>query len=503
VLFISGSNTLTWVIYMGKHKKKSVRKTRKSGHSKPPPPPTPKSYKWLLIFCLIACAVVAALWGIKSLSDSDEQIQEGQTPPVLGEQSKPSPVLPELTAEQEIVALNKEELELGEQVIRDFPKTEVSFLLMGNVYRNHGNSTEAEKYWKKALELNPERPDAYNGMGWTAFEKGEYEKAVAYWRKALEIDPKMPAVHNSIAQILIIMGRYDDVIKEAQEELKVTPQSSLSYFLIGQGYLKQKEYKKAKKYYETAIELKPDYINAYYGLITICSRLNLKNEAEKYKATFKKLKAEEKHILMDRNKAFDDLVTVRKNLAETYSDAESIYHKEGFLKEAEKLLQRAVKLDPNSTEYLMRLGFLYQSNNRLEDALQVYKKASDIDPDNTISQMNTGTILVQLNQFADAEKVFQKIIASNPNFFGGYRELAQLYLKTGTKLPEALKLAKTAVELEETAPNYFILSWAYDKNGDIANALSALKKATELDPANLTYRQMYELIQKRNSRGDS
>jgi tetratricopeptide (TPR) repeat protein len=299
------------------------------------------------------------------------------------------------------------------------------------------------------------------------------------------------------------MGRYDDVIKEAEEELKITPQSSLSYFLIGQGYLKQKDFEKAKKYYEKAIELKPDYMNAYYGLITICSRLKLKDEVEQYQATFKKLKAEERHVLMDRNKAFDDLVTVRISLAETYSDAESIYRKNGSLQQAEKFLQRAVSLDPNNAEYLMRLGFLYQSSNRLEDALQVYQKASKIDPDNTISQMNTGTILVQLRQFAEAEKVFQKIIASEPNFFGGYRELAQLYLKTGTKLPEALKLAKTAVKLEETAPNYFILSWAYDKNGDVANALLALKRAAELDPDNPKYRQMYEQIQKRDSRGDS
>ena len=488
---------------MGKHKKQRGRKTRKSRRPQQPPPSAPKSHRWPLIFAVTACVVIAVIWGIKSLLPGDEKTQEEQTSPILGGQSESSTVLPELTAEQEIVALNKEEMELGEQIIRDFPQTELSFLLMGNVYRRHGNSTEAEQYWTKALELNPMRPDAYNGMGWTTFEKGEYEKAVAHWRKALEIDPKMPAVHNSIAQTLIIMGRYDDVVKEAREELKITPQSSLSYFLIGQGYLKQKDFEKAKKYYEKAIELKPDYMNAYYGLITACSRLNLKDEAKQYQAIFKKLKAEERHVLMDRNKAFDDLVTIRKSLAETYSDAEYIYSKNGYLQQAEKLLQRAVNLDPKNMEYLMRLGFLYQSSNRLQDALRVYQKVGEIDPDNTICQMNTGTTLVQLNQFTDAEKVFQKIIASDPNFFGGYRELAQLYLRTETKLPEALKLAKTAVELEETAPNYFVLSWAYDKNGDVANALLALKRAAELDPDNPKYRQMYEQIQKRDSRGDS
>jgi superkiller protein 3 len=446
--------------------------------------------------------VIAALWGIKSLSPSDEKTQKEQSPPILSEQPKPTTILSELTAEQEIVALKKDELELGKQILRDFPETELSLLLMGNVYRKHGNSTEAEKCWKKALELNPERSDAYNGMGWTAFEKGEHEKAIAFWRKALEINPKMPAVHNSIAQTLIILGRYDEVVKEAEEELNITPQSNLSYFLIGQGYLKQKEYEKAKKYYETAIKLKPDYMNAYYGLITICSRLKLKDQAGQYLAAFQKLKAEERNISMDRNKAFDDLVTIRKSLAETYSDAEIIYYNKGNLQEAEKLLRRAVTLDPNNTEYLMKLGLLFQSSNRLQDALQMYEKAGEIEPDNIISHLNTGVVLVQLKQFADAEKVFQKVITLAPEFSGGYREFAYLYLKTGTKLPEAMKLAKTAVELEETAANYFILSWAYDKNGDVANAISALKRATELEPGNPKYQRMYEQIQKRNSRGD-
>ena len=488
---------------MGKSKRHSRRKTRKSRRSQPPAPPTSKSYKWLLIFGVIACAVIAGLWGINALLRSDKKTHKKESPPVPIEQPKPSTVPSKLRPEQEMSILRKEEIEFAEQLIREFPNSEAPLLLIGNVQRKNGNTAAAVKSWEKALGLNPERPDAYNGMGWIAFEKGEYEKALAFWRKALEINPKMPDVHNSIAQILIVLGRYDEVIKEAEEELKITPQSSLSYFLIGQGYLKQKEYEKAKKYYETAIELKPDYMNAYYGLITICSRLKLQNEVGQYLSKFKKLKAEQENTLMDRNKAFDDLVSIRKRVAETYSDAEHIYYEKGNLQEAEKLLQRAVTLDPNNTEYLMKLGSLFQSSNRLLEALQIYGKVSQIEPDNIISRWNTGVISMQLKQFNNAEKVFKKVIKLAPKFSGGYRELAHLYLITGTNLSEAMKLVKTAVALEETADNYFILSWAYDKNGDVANAVSALKRATELDPGNIQYQRMYDQIQKRSSRGDS
>ncbi|MHC4692856.1 MAG: tetratricopeptide repeat protein [Planctomycetota bacterium] len=488
---------------MGKHKKKSGRKARKPKRSQQPAPPTPKFSKWLLIFVVIACAVVTGFWGINSLSRSDKKTDKKESPPVPVEQPKPSTIPSKLTIEQDIVALKKEELEFAEKLIRDFPNSEDPLVLIGNVYRKQGNSAEAEKYWKKALALNPARPDVYNGMGWAAFEKGEYEKAIEFWRTALEINPQTPAIHNSIAQTLILLGRYDEVIKEAEEELKISSTSGLSYFLLGQGYLKLKEYDKAKKYYETAIELEPDYMNAYYGLFTVCSRLKLQDEAKKYLATFQKLKAEDAKVLMDRNKAFDDVVVIREMLAETYSEAEYIYYNSGNFEQAEKLLLRAVSLDPNNTEYLMKLGFLFQSSNRLQDSLKMYQKAGEIEPDNMVSRLNTGVVLIQLKQFGNAEKIFREVITSAPKLSGGYRELAHLYLITGRNLAEALKLAKTAVALEEAAENYFILSWAYDRNGDVVNAGSTLKRAVELEPGNLRYRRMYEQIQKRILRGDS
>jgi len=488
---------------MGKHKKKSRRKVRKPERSKQPAPPTPKFSKWLFVFVVIVCVVIAGFWGINSLSRIDKKTHTKESPPVPGKQPKPPTITSKLTIEQEIVALKKEELEFAEQLVREFPNSDDALVLIGNVYRKQGNSAEAEKCWKKALELNPERPDAYNGMGWIAFEKGEYEKAIVFWRKALEINPQMPAIHNSIAQTLILLGRYEEVIKEAEEELRISPTSGLSYFLLGQGYLKLKEYDKAKEYYETAIKLEPDYMNAYYGLFTVCSRLKLKEEAGKHLAQFQKLKAEDSKVLMDRNKAFDDVVEIRKMLAETYSDAEYIYYNNGNFEQAEKLLQKAITLDPNNAEYLMKLGFLFQSSNRLPDALKMYQKAGELEPDNIVSRLNAGVVSMQLKQFSNAEKIFKEVMKSAPKLSGGYRELAHLYLIRGTNLTEALKLAKTAVALEETAENYFILSWAYDKNGDVANAGSTLKRAVDLEPGNLLYRRMYEQIQKRILRGDS
>ncbi|MHC4462206.1 MAG: tetratricopeptide repeat protein [Planctomycetota bacterium] len=495
---------------MKRHKKTGGRETRNSGRSQSSAPAALrkesiglKFTKWLFISGVIACVAIAGFWGVKFFFRSDETTQKKEPPLILTEQPEPSTVPLKLTPEQEVAALKKEELKLAERLMREFPKSDVPLVLMGNVHRKRGNSAEAVKCWERALVQNPKRPDAYNSMGWIAIEKGEYEQAIAFWRKALEINPKMPGVHNSIAQALMALGKYKEIIEEAEEELKISPKSGLSYFLLGQGHLKQKEYDTAKKHYETAIELQPNNMKAYYGLFTACSRLKLQDKAKEYMATFKELKAKDRKVLMDRNRAFDDLVTIRTGVAGTYKDAEQLYRKKGNLQKAEELLKRAATLDPKNTVYLERLASLYQMSNRLSDALQMYKKIREIEPDNAINHMNIGVVSMLFKQFTDAEEAFKATIALAPELSIGYRELARLYLKTRTKFPEAMKLAKRAVALEEIAANYFILSWAYDKNGDVTGAHSALKRATELDPGNLEYQRMYELIQKRDSRGDS
>jgi len=107
-----------------------------------------------------------------------------------------------------------------------------------------------------------------------------------------------------------------------------------------------------------------------------------------------------------------------------------------------------------------------------------------------------GILSAHLKRFDDAEEAFRTMITLAPQKPDGYRELARLYLKTGQKLPQARQLAEKALTLEATAANYFVLSWACYANGDIANALPAIKRAIKLDPGNQQYPRLYKQIQR-------
>jgi len=128
----------------------------------------------------------------------------------------------------------------------------------------------------------------------------------------------------------------------------------------------------------------------------------------------------------------------------------------------------------------------------------LYKRVGEIEPQNPSCHWSIGIISAKLKQYADAEEAFRRVIRLAPEGSGAYRALAQLYLETNRRFPEARALAEKAVALEGSAANYFALSWACDKNGDTAGAFSAIKRAVELDPANPRYKRVYGLMQKRN-----
>ena len=396
--------------------------------------------------------------------------------------------------EREIAGLKQEEMELAEGIIRDFPDNANALVLMGNVLERHGEAVKALELFQKAIELDPKRTSVYESIGWYYLHKGQYEEAIKHWRKALAINPDLPGMHNNIARALMGLGRQTAAIEELEKDIRISPRAGTSHFLLGQLYLKGKEYEKAREHYEKAIAIEPNHTNAYYGLFTLSSRLKDTVKARGYMATFRKLKAEDMKVLKDRNNAFDDLIKMRQGAAETFMRAGQIYGTRKDVKKVEQLLNRAVALDPNNTECLNRLAYLHVTTNRIPEALRLYRKIGEMDPKDSFCHLNIGLLSARMKQFADAEKAFLKVIELAPNVSNGYRELAQLYLTTGSKRPQARTLAEKAVALEPVAVNYFVLSWACDVNGDSESGLTAITRAVQLDPNNMRYKKVYEHI---------
>ena len=78
---------------------------------------------------------------------------------------------------------------------------------------------EAERYVKKAIEMNPARSDVYDKIAQSAFETDEFEKAIALWRQALTVDPDMVGGHVNIGRALMRLSQYEACLPEIEKEI--------------------------------------------------------------------------------------------------------------------------------------------------------------------------------------------------------------------------------------------------------------------------------------------
>ena len=111
--------------------------------------------------------------------------------------------------------------------------------------------------------------------------------------------------------------------------------------------------------------------------------------------------------------------------------------------------------------------------------------------------MHAGVLHAELQQWDAAEEALRKGIELAPQRTPGYRALVQVLMSANRKLSEAKALARKLAELKPDAGNYFLLSEVCEREGDLAGALAARRRAAELDPGSEKIRKAYKRLQQK------
>ena len=83
------------------------------------------------------------------------------------------------------------------------------------------NWTEAEKYYKRALELNPNYPSARHWYSRYLREMGKYDEAYEQIRQAQTADPLSLAISNNVGESLLEKGDIQGAIAESRRTLEI------------------------------------------------------------------------------------------------------------------------------------------------------------------------------------------------------------------------------------------------------------------------------------------
>jgi len=107
----------------------------------------------------------------------------------------------------------------------------------------------------------------------------DWRNAERMYRKALEIKPDYAEAHHSLALALAAQGKADEAIAHFQNALRIKPNDELSHYNLGNVLADRKQIDQAIAHYRKALEIKPDYEAAHFNLANVLAGRGKVDEA--------------------------------------------------------------------------------------------------------------------------------------------------------------------------------------------------------------------------------
>lgn len=395
---------------------------------------------------------------------------------------------------QSVAQLIEESKQVVNLVKSAFPGDPDAAEVAARLYFRLGETQIAEETWKQCLQLNSKFVYAYDGLGRVAAKRGDNERAIELFQEALRVDPRAFDTQVELAQALIDTNQMKDAVALLKTNVKHNPRRYRGYVLLGMAYMHREDYAQAKASYRAALDASPQHANACFGLASACARLGETEQAEKYMNQFRKLRAGERKIGTQERSTFDDLASMCIDTAASYTAAGLVCYAHQDAVDTELLCRRAARLDPKNTKCRQGLAWLTLQDGKPEETIRVFEELVQLEPENMSYPLQIARIHASTGRPAQGERFLRAATQAESENAAGPAALASFLLQQGTKLDEAVALARRAIRLDDAPAYYALLSQTLERSGNIPGAIEAMATAAERDPKNTQYQKALEAI---------
>ncbi len=327
------------------------------------------------------------------------------------EQSKATEA--EIAREKEIVDLP--ELDRLNQQIIDNPNSSNTYYQRGRYYQEEGDLTAAVEDINRALRIDPDVAVYNYAKGEILFLNLKVADAEKYLKRAVELD-------SEFVDAYILTGRlrlYDKNFKSAMENfnqvLKINKYNAEAYFYKGFAYELARDTLRAVTSYQTAIEQNSEYYEAYVQLGVLFASVQ-DSKAEGY---------------------FRGAIDSRPELLEPWLHLGLYYFQRGEHQESITCFDEMIALDSTFEMAYFNKGNAYLDQYRdrkpkhfrdsiLYLAHENFQRATSLNQEYEQAWLNQGVCSAFLGDFAEAEKCYRTALKIEPQFDRAARALSDL-----------------------------------------------------------------------------
>lgn len=157
--------------------------------------------------------------------------------------------------------------------IAENPKNPNPLISLGHVYRILGQPSEANRFYEKALALDPANFHVNVFSALTAFLGEDLDKSLERLDSAVKLNPADAYARLARGRVLMMKHMDDEAIRNFEELLQFQPENRQAVFALSLLYQKKGDEKKALALLEKLREKNPDdpYIRYHLGALNLAS----------------------------------------------------------------------------------------------------------------------------------------------------------------------------------------------------------------------------------------
>jgi tetratricopeptide (TPR) repeat protein len=266
--------------------------------------------------------------------------------------------------------------------------------------------SEAERYLREALAVDPGSVPALVGLGRIALVGRRLNEALEWLDRALALNP-------GCAEALALKGLYwmrqrqfEKAIHMLEQARALDPDLAMIYFNLGKSYCEVGQFGPAEANLRKAIELRPGDFEAYAQL----SHIQI-----------------DTGCLKDAANSMLRAIQINPWYLHGYLVLGELCDRAGKPENAIRMLRAAIQRNPDGLPIRERLCSLYASTgdfaSAFQEALEIAKRRNLY-----TDHLRLGSYAIALHNFATAQQAFETSIQLNPASWEGHYNLAEIYM---------------------------------------------------------------------------
>jgi Flp pilus assembly protein TadD len=143
------------------------------------------------------------------------------------------------------------------------PRNVRLYVALGSILETRKEWQQAEGYYQKALQIEPDYPLAANNLAYVMLEHGEnINVAVSLAQTGRRGLPNQPYTADTLGWAYYYQGVYEAAAGLFQEAIKADPKNPTYHYHLGMAYAKEHKFAQARQQLDATLQLSPNYENA-------------------------------------------------------------------------------------------------------------------------------------------------------------------------------------------------------------------------------------------------